>query len=126
MNDQSLGVLGHPAAGFQRLTREDRGGAGGGEHLCLSDYFASVDSNQVDTVALQVVTVGAGATEQFDTIQADHNYSEAYFFHGLAVQTAEASAEYLHRHIRRELGLAENQGKRYSWGYPACPDLEDN
>jgi 5-methyltetrahydrofolate--homocysteine methyltransferase len=44
----------------------------------------------------------------------------------LAVQTAEAAAEYLHRHIRRELGLAEGQGKRYSWGYPAIPELEDH
>ena len=54
------------------------------------------------------------------------DYSEGYYIHGLAVQTAEASAEYLHRHIRRELGLAEGQGKRYSWGYPAIPDLDDH
>ena len=45
---------------------------------------------------------------------------------GLAVQTAEATAEYLHLHIRRELGLAEGQGKRYSWGYPAIPELDDH
>ena len=55
-----------------------------------------------------------------------NDYSEAYFTHGLAVQTAEATAEYLHRHIRRELGLAIEQGKRYSWGYPAIPDLADH
>lgn len=96
------------------------------EHLCLADYFASVDSGQFDVVAFQVVTVGQGATERFEQLQAEGNYSEAYFFHGLAVQTAEATAEYLHRHIRRELGLAEGQGKRYSWGYPAIPDLEDH
>ncbi|MFH2103813.1 MAG: vitamin B12 dependent-methionine synthase activation domain-containing protein [Chloroflexota bacterium] len=54
------------------------------------------------------------------------SYSEAYYVHGLAVQTAEATAEYLHRHIRRELGLPEGQGKRYSWGYPAIPELEDH
>ena len=54
------------------------------------------------------------------------DYSEAYYFHGLAVQTAEATAEYLHRHIRRELGLADGQGKRYSWGYPAIPELDDH
>ena len=52
--------------------------------------------------------------------------AEAYFTHGLAVQTAEAAAEYLHRHIRRELGLADEQGKRYSWGYPAIPELSDH
>ncbi len=96
------------------------------EHLCLADYFAGVDSGKFDVVAFQVVTVGATATERFEQLQAEGNYSEAYFFHGLAVQTAEATAEYLHRHIRRELELAEGQGKRYSWGYPAIPDLEDH
>jgi len=96
------------------------------EHLALSDYFASVESGQMDVVAFQVVTVGLEATERFDKFQADGNYSEGYFTHGLAVQTAEATAEYLHRHIRRELGLAEGQGKRYSWGYPAIPELQDH
>jgi len=59
-------------------------------------------------------------------LQAANDYTEAYFTHGLAVQTAEATADYLHRHIRRELGLPEGQGKRYSWGYPAIPDLHDH
>jgi len=97
-----------------------------GDHLCLADYFAPVASGQMDVVALQVVTVGLKATERFERLQSEGNYSEAYFGHGLAVQTAEATAEYLHRHIRRELGLAEEQGKRYSWGYPAIPELEDH
>jgi 5-methyltetrahydrofolate--homocysteine methyltransferase len=97
-----------------------------GDFLALSDYFAPVDSGQMDVVAFQVVTVGQEATERFDALQAKGDYSEAYFIHGLAVQTAEATAEYLHRHIRRELGLAEGQGKRYSWGYPAIPELEDH
>ncbi|HAY85256.1 MAG TPA: methionine synthase, partial [Chloroflexi bacterium] len=97
-----------------------------GEHLCLADYFAPVSSGRMDLVALQVVTVGQAATDKFDAMQAAGDYSEAYFVHGLAVQTAEASAEYLHRHIRRELGLPEGQGKRYSWGYPAIPDLDDH
>jgi 5-methyltetrahydrofolate--homocysteine methyltransferase len=96
------------------------------DRLCLADYFASVDSGQMDVVAFQVVTVGQAATEKFDRLQAAGDYSEAYFVHGLAVQTAEATAEYLHRHIRRELGLPEGQGKRYSWGYPAIPELEDH
>jgi 5-methyltetrahydrofolate--homocysteine methyltransferase len=96
------------------------------EHLTLSDYFASIDSGQMDVVAFQVVTVGQEATERFDKFQMEGNYSEGYFTHGLAVQTAEATAEYLHRHIRRELGLAVGQGKRYSWGYPAIPELEDH
>jgi 5-methyltetrahydrofolate--homocysteine methyltransferase len=97
-----------------------------GDFLCLSDYFASKDSGQMDVVALQVVTVGQEATERFDALQATGDYSEAYFTHGLAVQTAEATAEYLHRHVKRELGLDEKQGKRYSWGYPAIPELEDH
>ena len=97
-----------------------------GDYLALSDYFASFDSGQMDVVAFQVVTVGLEATERFDALQAKSDYSEAYFTHGLAVQTAEATAEYLHRHIRRELGIGEQQGKRYSWGYPAIPELEDH
>jgi len=95
-----------------------------GDGLCLADYFAPQESGLVDVVALQVVTVGQAATEKFAALQADGQYSEAYFVHGLAVQTAEATAEYLHRHIRRELGLDASQGKRYSWGYPAIPDLD--
>jgi 5-methyltetrahydrofolate--homocysteine methyltransferase len=96
------------------------------EHLCLADYFAPLDSGQMDVVAFQVVTVGQAATAKIDALQAAGDYAEGYFLHGLAVQTAEATAEYLHRHIRRELGLPEGQGKRYSWGYPAVPDLEDH
>jgi 5-methyltetrahydrofolate--homocysteine methyltransferase len=98
----------------------------GGENLCLADYFATVESGRFDTVVFQVVTVGEQATERFDSFQDNGDYTEAYFNHGLAVQTAEAAAEYLHRHIRRELGLKDGQGKRYSWGYPAIPELEDH
>ncbi|MBE2270040.1 MAG: methionine synthase [Anaerolinea sp.] len=98
-----------------------------GEHLCISDYFAPVSSGQIDTVALQVVTVGQAATEEFDRLQAAHEYTEAYFFHGLAVQAAEATASYVNQIvINRELGIPEKRGKRYSWGYPACPDLSDH
>ncbi len=97
-----------------------------GDHLCLADYFAPLGGNQVDVCPLQVVTVGETATETFDTLQGDDEYSEAYFFHGLAVQTAEATATYLNRHINRELGIPVERGKRYSWGYPACPDLDDH
>jgi 5-methyltetrahydrofolate--homocysteine methyltransferase len=97
-----------------------------GDRLCLSDYFVPAGSAQLDVVAFQIVTVGEEATQRFDEIQADDDYSEAYYSHGLAVQTAEATAEYLHRHIRREMGIPEGQGKRYSWGYPAIPELEDH
>jgi 5-methyltetrahydrofolate--homocysteine methyltransferase len=97
-----------------------------GEGLCLADYFESVGSERMDVVAFQIVTVGDRATVMVDELHSAGDYTESYYTHGLAVQTAEACAEYLHRHIRRELGLAQGQGKRYSWGYPAIPDLEDH
>ncbi|MCC6905989.1 MAG: methionine synthase [Anaerolineae bacterium] len=97
-----------------------------GEHLCIADYFRPADSGEVDTVAFQIVTVGERATERFDRLQNANEYSEAYYFHGLAVQAAEATAQYVNQHVRRELGIPDNRGKRYSWGYPACPDLEDH
>jgi 5-methyltetrahydrofolate--homocysteine methyltransferase len=96
------------------------------ERLCLADYFAPVDSGVMDLAIFQVVTVGREATARFEKFQAADEYSEGYYLHGLAVQTAEGAAEYLHRVIRRELGLPADRGKRYSWGYPAIPALEDH
>jgi 5-methyltetrahydrofolate--homocysteine methyltransferase len=110
----------------RELTRFDFPRQEDGERLCLADYFASVESGQIDVVAFQIVTVGQKASDRFDRFQDAGNYSEAYFTHGLGVQMAEATAEYLHRHIRRELGLSTEQGKRYSWGYPAIPELLDH
>jgi len=98
----------------------------GGNGYCLADYFASKQSGKIDVVAFQVVTIGAQATERFEALQEAGEYAEAYYLHGLAVQMAEATADYLHAHIRRELGLNTNRGKRYSWGYPAIPELEDH
>lgn len=98
----------------------------GGDYLCLADYFLPRETDQMDIVALQVVTVGKAASEKFERLQEVGDYTEAYFTHGLSVQTAEAAAEFLHNHIRRELNLAPDQGKRYSWGYPAIPDLADH
>jgi 5-methyltetrahydrofolate--homocysteine methyltransferase len=95
----------------------------GQERLSLADYFAPREAGVVDVVALQVVTVGRGATERCGALQAAGDYSEAYYTHGLAVQTADATAEWLHRRIRRELGLGD-WSKRYSWGYGVCPSLE--
>jgi 5-methyltetrahydrofolate--homocysteine methyltransferase len=112
--------------GSQELLRFTFPRQSSGEGLCLADYFRPLDSGEMDLVALQVVTVGGEATRRFDDLQAEDDYSESYFTHGLAVQTAEAAAEYLHRHIRRELNIDPDQGKRYSWGYPAIPELEDH
>lgn len=97
-----------------------------GDYLCISDYFASVESGRIDVCPLQIVTVGAKASEEFDVLQDSNQYSEAYYFHGLAVQTAEATATYVNQFINRELGIDTSRGKRYSWGYPACPDLDDH
>ncbi len=97
-----------------------------GDYLCISDYYAPAEGGEVDVCVLQVVTVGEVASEAFDRLQSADNYSEAYFFHGLAVQAAEATANYITRHVRQQLKLEDKRGKRYSWGYPACPDLEDH
>ena len=80
----------------------------------------------MDVVGFQVVTVGDEATKLFDELQARGDYAEAFYIHGLAVETAEAVASWMHRRQQRELGIPETQGKRYSWGYGACPDLEDH
>ncbi|MEO8622735.1 MAG: vitamin B12 dependent-methionine synthase activation domain-containing protein, partial [bacterium] len=98
----------------------------GRERLCIADYFRSVASTDVDVVAFQIVTVGDEATRRFETLQALGEYSEAFYAHGLAVEAAEAVAEWMHRRIKRELGIPGGRGKRYSWGYGACPDLEDH
>ena len=96
------------------------------ERLCLADYFAPVESGTIDTVALQVVTMGESASELVQRLQDEGNYSEAYFVHGLGVEMAEGLAEYTNRLIRHELGLDETRARRYSWGYPAIPELEDH
>ncbi|HEV8216529.1 MAG TPA: vitamin B12 dependent-methionine synthase activation domain-containing protein, partial [Gemmatimonadaceae bacterium] len=98
----------------------------GREHLCIADYFRSADSSDVDVAAFQIVTVGDEATQRFQELQSAGEYTEAFFAHGLAVETAEAVAEWMHRRARHELGVPAGQGKRYSWGYGACPDLEDH
>jgi len=96
------------------------------ERLCLADYFAPVAGGKLDVVALQVVTMGQPASEAIDRLQQAGNYSEAYFVHGLAVEMAEGLAEYTNSLIRRELALDAARGRRYSWGYPAIPELADH
>ncbi|MBV9403121.1 MAG: dihydropteroate synthase, partial [Candidatus Eremiobacteraeota bacterium] len=99
----------------------------GGEHLCLADYVRPREGGRaVDVVALQVVTVGSKATKRVDALQAAGDYSESYFLHGFCVQSAEALAEHTHRRVRAELGLPDGRGKRYSWGYGACPDISQH
>lgn len=106
--------------------------------LCIADFFATRDSGQVDVFPMQAVTVGDIATEFAQSLFAANQYTDYLYFHGLAVQVAEALAEWLHARIRSELGygdlepdnirdiLAQRyQGSRYSFGYPACPNMQD-
>jgi len=95
------------------------------EGLCLADYFQPVESSRFDVVAFQVVTVGSAVDEMGERLNAAGEYANALFTHGLAVSAAEGLAEWHHRRIRQELGLEPERGKRYSFGYSACPDLAD-
>jgi len=109
-----------------------------GRHLCLSDFFASQDSGRIDVVAFHLVTMGRRASEYSQQLFKSDNYSDYLYFHGLSVESAEALAEFWHKRVREELGIAAEdsphltklfhqsyQGSRFSFGYPACPRLED-
>ena len=99
----------------------------GGEHLSIADYLHEPEDGAAsDVVALQVVTVGPEASRRVDELQRAGDYSESYYVHGFSVQAAEALAALTHQRIRSELGLESERGKRYSWGYGACPDLSQH
>ena len=91
------------------------------KHLCLVDYFS-----ENDIVAFQAVTVGNKVTEVIDLWNRQDRYADAYYLHGLAVETAEAMAELINAKIRDELKIGQNRGLRYSWGYPSCPDVSQH
>jgi 5-methyltetrahydrofolate--homocysteine methyltransferase len=110
--------------------------------LCLSDFYLpkeeAIRRNQPDVVAFSAVTVGREASIYTKRLFEANDYADYLYMHGLSVETAEALAEYWHKIVRTELGIAENdaaeitrlfsqgyQGSRYSFGYPACPNLED-
>jgi 5-methyltetrahydrofolate--homocysteine methyltransferase len=92
-------------------------------YLCLADYFLPREADRRDLVAFQVVSSGARAGDVAERLEQQGDYSKGYFLRGLASSTAEALAEVAQRQVQQELGLAPERGKRYSWGYPACPDL---
>ncbi len=109
-----------------------------GKCLCLADYFASKNSGRVDVVPFHLVTVGRRASDYAQELFKADNYADYLYFHGLSVECAEALAELWHKRIREELGIAARdakemtklfhqgyQGSRFSFGYPACPNLED-
>ncbi len=101
---------------FPRQPRHDR--------ICLADFYRPVGSG-VDVVALQAVTAGERVTELMASLEADGEFAEQLFVHGLGVQTAEGMAEWMHARVRRELGIEATQGRRYSWGYPSCPEQSE-
>jgi cobalamin-dependent methionine synthase I len=107
-------------------------------HLCIADFFKPVTSGTFDVVGFQIVTMGERATEYANELFSAGSYADYLYFHGLSVESAEALAEYWHRSMRVELGIAGEdasdirrlfsqgyRGSRYSFGYPACPNLED-
>jgi len=107
--------------------------------LCIADFFRPSDSGEGDWASFMLVTMGPRVSERTAELFAANEYTQYLKLHGLGVEMAEALAEYWHRRIREELGFADEDGPtlfglfrqqyrggRYSWGYPACPDLEDN
>ncbi len=97
-----------------------------GDRICLADFYRPKESGELDVIALQAVTVGDEVTELMARLEADGEFAEQLFTHGLGVQVAEGLAEWLHWRVRRDLGIPETQGRRYSWGYPAIPDQSEH
>ena len=88
------------------------------KHLCITDYFG-----EDDIVAFQIATVGNRASSIIEEWNRQNRYADAYYLHGLAVETAEALAEWVNHKIRLDLNIGPRRGLRYSWGYPSCPDV---
>jgi 5-methyltetrahydrofolate--homocysteine methyltransferase len=101
-----------------------------GDRICLADFFRpAVDGApppELDVIAVQAVTVGGEVTELMARLEADGEFAEQLFVHGLGVQTAEGLAEWLHYEVRRMLDIPATQGRRYSWGYPAVPEQAEH
>src|SRR5579864_6003216 len=109
-----------------------------GRRLCISDFFASKASGKMDVIGFSLVTIGAKASVETQNLFEGGEYTKYLYLHGLSVETAEALAELHHKTMRQELGIAgedagairdlfhqKYRGSRYSFGYPACPNLED-
>ena len=102
---------------FPRQPKHDR--------ICLADFYRPLGS-AVDVVAIQAVTAGDEVTELMSRLEQEGEFAEQLFVHGLGVQTAEGMAEWLHSRVRADLEIPPAQGRRYSWGYPACPDQSEH
>jgi 5-methyltetrahydrofolate--homocysteine methyltransferase len=110
----------------------------GGRRLCISDFFRPIESGEVDVIGMHCVTMGKRASEEAKKLFKANKYTDYLYLHGLGVETAEALAEFWHKRMRQELGIAGEdsprirelftqryRGSRYSFGYPACPDMSD-
>jgi 5-methyltetrahydrofolate--homocysteine methyltransferase len=108
-------------------------------YMCIADFYRSVESGEKDYAAFHIVTMGSPVSEKAAELFAENKYNDYMVLHGIGVEMAEALAEYWHHRIRTEWGYVDQDGPslaglfrqqyrggRYSWGYPACPDLEDN
>ncbi len=107
-----------------------------GDRICLADFFRPGEAGgsgspgkppeELDVIAVQAVTVGSEVTELMAKLEAEGEFAEQLFVHGLGVQTAEGLAEWLHWRVREMLGIPDTQGRRYSWGYPAVPEQSEH
>jgi 5-methyltetrahydrofolate--homocysteine methyltransferase len=130
--------LKQPRSQPRELLRFDFPRQQGRRRLCIADFFRKRDSGEFDVLAVQLVTVGDKATEVAEQLRKADKYQEYLYLHGFGVESAEALAEFWHKRIRQELGHSSEdadkiadlfhqkyRGSRYSFGYPACPNLED-
>jgi len=149
-NDVVVYEPGDAGAGRSRDSRQDAGATHTeflrftfprqreGRRLCISDFFAPKTSGKMDVIGLSLVTIGAHASVETQRLFEGGEYTKYLYLHGLSVETAEALAELHHKKMREELGIAgedaaeirdlfhqKYRGSRYSFGYPACPNLED-
>ena len=111
-----------------RPSSSDSCSRGSREHdrICLADFYRPIESGERDVVALQGVTVGDPGDRADRQLEAEGEFAEQLFVHGLGVQAAEGLAEWSHAEARAALGIDPGQGRRYSWGYPACPEQSEH
>ena len=98
----------------------------GHDRICITDFYRPKDTGERDVVAIQAVTAGAQVTDLMADLERRGEFAEQLYTHGLGVQTAEGMAEWLHAKVRSDLGIPPDQGRRWSWGYPACPDQSEH
>jgi 5-methyltetrahydrofolate--homocysteine methyltransferase len=131
-------VIYEPDAGTTELLRFTFPRQREGRRLCISDFFAAKTSGKMDVIGFSLVTIGSKASVETQKLFEGGEYTKYLYLHGLSVETAEALAELHHKTMREELGIAgedapeirdlfhqKYRGSRYSFGYPACPNLED-